>query len=64
MSIEILAVNKNNPFSYYIKGSNETEAELIQRINVTISEDTQRLERIISERPESNADRFFTKRLE
>ena len=64
MSIEILAVNKNNPFSYYIKGSNETEAELIQRINVAISEDIQRLEKTISERPESNADGFFTKRLE
>ena len=64
MSIEILAVNKNNPFSYYIKGSNETEAELMQRINVAISEDIQRLEKTISERPESNADGFFTKRLE
>lgn len=64
MSIEILAVNKNNPFSYYIKDSNETEAELMQRINDDVSKNIQRYEKIISERPEANADGFFTKRLE
>lgn len=30
MIIEILAVNKNDPFSYYIKDSNETEIESLQ----------------------------------
>lgn len=63
MSIEVLAVNKNNPFNYYIKGNNEAESELLQRINTTISEDIQKFEKIISEHPEANADGFFTKRL-
>lgn len=63
MSIEILAVNKNNPFSYYIKDSNETETELMQRINANVSKDIQRFEKIISERPETNADGFLRKGL-
>lgn len=63
MAIEILAVNKNNPFDYYVKDSNETGAELMQRINDDVSKDIQRFEKIISERPEANADGFFTKRL-
>ena len=63
MSIDVLAVNKNDLFSYYIKRSDETESELLQRINITISKDIQSFVKIISERPEANTDGFFSKRL-